>query len=428
MTHRSRCAGTAIELSGIPLQAAEMRPIWIIRSGMPGHDSSAETELLEAFLQDDDLDRLEDIAEELNIFEVLGAVRQELRHSSFLAWLLDPSRNHGLGDYFLKRFLWTTAGVARERDIQTISPIEVNTLDLDDVTVRREWRNIDILISSESQRFVCAIENKVESSEHGDQLCRYLTTCKTEFPEYRHHFVFLTPWRTEPSCDEWVPVGYDTVAHLVERVIDAKQGTMGDEVGLFLRHYASMLRRHIVGESEIDKLCTRIYNKHRQALEMLFERRPDRQSDIKALLQRLIKSDPDFELDDSTKTYIRFAPRSWTSDHLKTGTGWTKSGRILLFQFDNGPDSLRLGLYMGPGDPDVRSRIWETVRSQSGGIFSGSTSLQKWCTIFQFELLSSQDYQQDDLESIEAKIQERMTSFKATQFPQIDKIIRAIEF
>jgi hypothetical protein len=396
---------------------------------MPDHDSPVDTELLETFLQDDDLERLEKIAQEFNIFEVLDAVRQELRHSSFLAWLLDPSRNHGLGDYFLKRFLWTTAGLARERDIGTISPIEVDTIDLADVTVRREWRNIDILISSESQRFVCAIENKVESSEHGDQLCRYLTTCKTEFPEYRHHFVFLTPWRTEPSCDEWVPVGYDTVAHVVERVVNAKQGTLGDEVRLFLQHYASMLRRHIVGESEIDKLCTRIYNKHRQALEMLFERRPDRQSDIRALLEQLIKSDPDFELDDSTKTYIRFAPSSWTSPHLRTATGFTKSGRIVLFQFENLPDSLRLYLSIGRGDPGVRSRIWEAVQSQGDRIFRPTGSLdQKWCHPFRLDFLSSQDYQPDDMESIKAKIQERMRSFKATQFPQIDEVIRAIAF
>jgi hypothetical protein len=396
---------------------------------MPDHDPSVDTQLLEAFLQDDDLERLEEIAQEFNIFEVLDAVRQELRHSSFLAWLLDPTGNHGLGDYFLKRFLWRTAALARERDIETISPIEVDTLDLTDVTVRREWRNIDIVISSESHRFVCAIENKVESSEHGDQLCRYLTTCKTAFPEYRHHFVFLTPWRTEPSCHEWVPVGYDTVAHLVERVIDAKQGTLGDEVRLFLQHYASMLRRHIVGESEIDKLCTRIYNKHPQALEMLFERRPDRQSDIRALLERLIKSDPDFELDDCTKTYIRFAPTSWTSPHLRTGTGFTKSGRIVLFQFENLPDSLRLYLSMGPGDPGVRSRIWEALRSQGGRIFSPKGSVdEKWYHPFQLDFLSPQDYQPDDMDSIEAKIQERMSSFKATQFPQIDEVISATVF
>jgi hypothetical protein len=396
---------------------------------MPDHDSLPDTELLEAFLQDDDLERLEEIAQEFNIFEVLDAVRQEVRHSRFLAWLLDPGANHGLGDYFLKRFLWRTAALARKRGIETISPVEVDTLDLADVTVRREWRNIDILISSESHRFVCAIENKVEGSERSNQLGRYLDTCKTEFPGYCDHFVFLTPRGTEPSHSEWVPVGYDAVLDLVERVVKAKQGTMGDEVGLFLQHYASMLRRHIVGESEIDKLCTRIYNKHRQALEMLFERRPDRQSDIRALLEQLIKSDPDLELDAPSKAYIRFAPLSWTSPHLRTGTASTKSGRIVLFYFENLPESLALILEIGPGDDHVRSRIWEAARNNTSGVFRAPNTLSpSWCRIFRLPFLSRQDYQSDDLDSMEAKIQERMSRFKATQFPQIDEVIRAIVF
>ena len=33
----------------------------------------------------------------LNIFEVLGITKTEIRHSNFLAWLLDPKEAHGLG-------------------------------------------------------------------------------------------------------------------------------------------------------------------------------------------------------------------------------------------------------------------------------------------------------------------------------------------
>lgn len=395
---------------------------------MPDHDSSVDTELLEAFLEDEDLETLEDIAQEFNIFEVLDAVRQELRHSSFLAWLLDPNGNHGLGDYFLKRFLWRTAALAKKRDMKMISPIGVDTLDLADVTVRREWRNIDILISAESQRFVCAIENKVESSEHGNQLSRYSNTCKTEFPGYRHHFVFLTRWDTEPSSDEWVPVGYDAVLDLVERVISAKQGALGDEIRLFLQHYASMLRRHIVGQSQIEELCQRIYSRHRQALDLLFQYRPDRQSEIKTLLERLVSSEDEFELDYCQKTYIRFAPRSWMSPHLRTGTV-SSSRRSLIFLFENRPESLTLILEIGPGDDRVRSRIWEAARNHTTGVFRAPKTLSpSWCRIFRLPFLSRQDYQSDDMESIEAKIRERMARFKATQFPQIDEVIRAIEF
>ena len=41
----------------------------------------------------------------LNIFEVLGITNAEIRHSNFLAWLLDPNGNHGMGDKFLREFV-----------------------------------------------------------------------------------------------------------------------------------------------------------------------------------------------------------------------------------------------------------------------------------------------------------------------------------
>jgi hypothetical protein len=40
-----------------------------------------------------------------NLFEALGAVRRELEHSNFLAFLLSPTRPHGLGAEPLRRIL-----------------------------------------------------------------------------------------------------------------------------------------------------------------------------------------------------------------------------------------------------------------------------------------------------------------------------------
>jgi hypothetical protein len=70
--------------------------------------SQADLDLraLEDFLiANRDLERLEAMLDRFNILEALGVVRQELRHSDFLAFLMDPEGNHGLGDAFLKRLL-----------------------------------------------------------------------------------------------------------------------------------------------------------------------------------------------------------------------------------------------------------------------------------------------------------------------------------
>ena len=81
-----------------------------------------ERALLDAFVVDNaELERLESLLAQFNILEVLGVVRQELRHSDFLAFLLDPSANHGLGDAFLKQLLKHALVGAAFREITNVS-------------------------------------------------------------------------------------------------------------------------------------------------------------------------------------------------------------------------------------------------------------------------------------------------------------------
>jgi hypothetical protein len=52
---------------------------------------------LGALFDDPDFDSIHRRMLLFNVFEAVGAVRAELRHSNFLAYLLSPSRPHGLG-------------------------------------------------------------------------------------------------------------------------------------------------------------------------------------------------------------------------------------------------------------------------------------------------------------------------------------------
>jgi hypothetical protein len=388
-------------------------------------EPSDDIQLLENFLQDDDLESLEDIAQEFNVFEVLGAVWQEIRNSNFLAWLLDPAANHGLGDYFLKRFLWKTTSLAKERSIGTITPIDVDGLDLGSVSVRREWRAIDILLLSDAQQFVCAIENKVGAAEHSGQLERYAGVCRNEFPDYAHHFVFLTAHGDEPSDQDWIAIDHGFVCDSVERMIHAKEASLGDEVRIFLRHYCSMLRRHIMGESTIVELCQKIYAKHQRALDLLFEYRPDKQTEVKNIIEQIVSEDSDFELVPSGKAYIHFAPSSWASPELReSGEG---TARILTFMFQNSPEYLRLHLEIQPGDQSIRTHIHEIARQSSN--FSAPAKLySRYCRIFKRDFLRASDYEEHDMEWIEQHVRQRFAAFKSSDFPQIDEVIRGISF
>ena len=71
---------------------------------MEGSQADLDLKAPECFLVGNrDLERLEVLLDRFNILEALGVVRQELRHSDFLRFLLDPRNPHGLEDDFVGR-------------------------------------------------------------------------------------------------------------------------------------------------------------------------------------------------------------------------------------------------------------------------------------------------------------------------------------
>ncbi len=386
--------------------------------------------LLEAFVVENrDLERLEALLAEFNIFEAIGAVRQELRHSDFLSFLLDPSQNHGLGDAFLKRFLKHV--VIRAAD-SPVSAVEIDVADMQHAVVMREWRNIDILVRDDENRLVCAIENKLGSREHSGQLSRYHDVVTREFPDYRALFIYLTPEGDVPSDEAYIPMSYGEIADLVDIVREVHESTLGADVSTLMKHYTAMLRRHIVSDSEIAELCRRIYRRHKQALDLIFEYRPDLQLEIAEFLDRLIEEAREDGLvpDHSSKRYPRFPLTEWDDNPaLLTGEGWTPSGRLLLFEFGNKPDRLTLYLLIGPGPDVIRRKLHETAL-QHPKVFRGAGKrlYSKWTMIYKRPFLRRADYEDPDFETLTEKIRKEWAKFLADDLPAIRNIINGIEW
>jgi hypothetical protein len=61
--------------------------------------TAAELEALRALQADaSDLERIEELLDRYNVFEAIGFVDNEVKHSNFLAFLFDPDRNDALKD------------------------------------------------------------------------------------------------------------------------------------------------------------------------------------------------------------------------------------------------------------------------------------------------------------------------------------------
>ena len=387
-------------------------------------DDDVSEALREFVVDNSDLERLKALLNQFNIFEAIGAVRQELRHSDFLSYLLDPRQNHGLGDAFLKKFLQSALPPRPDARLP-LTAIDVDTWDLDLIEIIREWQSIDILLRDRDHRLVVAIENKIDTREHSAQLQRYWGTLCRHFSEWKRVCLYLTPEGERPSCDDFLPMDYGSIATLLENLIDAGIPTLGKDIQTLLIHYTQMLRRHIVGQSEIAGLCRRIYHKHKRALDTIFEYRPDQQQSIREFLETLIGSTEGLILDHSSKSYVQFAPAEWELPRLKSGQGWTASGRVLLFEFQNRLDSLKLKLIIGPGPEETRKKLFQVALDAQGPFKTTQKNLgKKWNEIFHRTFLSSKSYLDLTEEKIEGEIREHWERFHKLDLPEISKAIR----
>ena len=84
------------------------------------------------------------LSDNLNIFKIAGLVKQEVKHSRMLAYILDPNSNHGLKDAFIKE-LMSDERILNSSKIPLNTLIKLSMADLDDTVVKCEDMRIDIL-------------------------------------------------------------------------------------------------------------------------------------------------------------------------------------------------------------------------------------------------------------------------------------------
>ncbi|WP_208099195.1 PD-(D/E)XK nuclease family protein [Nostoc sp. 106C] len=380
---------------------------------------STEQALLEKFIIDnEELDYLESKLTQFNIFEAIGVVRQEIRHSNFLAFLLNPSQNHRLDDIFLKQFLKRVlldTNKPTNINYPPISSVDIDIADLTDAEVKREWQNIDIFIHSPCNKLVCAIENKVDSGEHSDQLERYRTIIDNQYSNYRKILIYLTPEGRKPSDDNWRIYKYSNLAEIIDSICKSYKSILGADVYTLITHYSTLIRRHIMSDSEVAELCRKIYCKHKQALDLIFEHRPDLQSEIASIVYDIVSKD----IDNQKGSVLLLSTKSVGFDI----TEWKEVNLPLYFYFDNDSEYLRLQLGISSGEQSIREKILQFSLSYPKIFKNNGRWSDRWITIYQKDILNSRDYKVANLEDLMRKIQECWEDFIKDDFLKIEKII-----
>ncbi len=158
------------------------------------------------------------------------------------------------------------------------------------IQVHREWKNIDILI--EADDFIISIENKIGSKEHSDQLTRYRAILEKNFPHKKKAYVYLSPYATIPleKIDQktYVVYSYAEIKKNIETVLDVYVESIPAKVKHYLEDYLKIIRRDIMKEHESIELARMIYKNHKEALDFIFENKPDHLSDISPVIQKVV--------------------------------------------------------------------------------------------------------------------------------------------
>lgn len=285
-----------------------------VLSGEVANSHDEDFEALKDFLLDIGcLDQLAEWANKFNLFDVLKISRTEIRHSNMLAWLMDPMENHGLDDAVLTGFIqyYVTNG-ADDDEVFDILLTDTNGFE-----IRREWRKIDLMAISHEARYLICIENKVDSSEHDDQLSRYEKIVGDSFPGFRKMFIYLSPDGMESSNpDVWCAMSYQDVLEIIEKAKAGRQ--LIPESELLIDNYIETIRRSVVGDDRLVAICAEIYAKHRRALDLIYENRPDKASELAEMFrewgtEKTASGEIVLNLDKCIKSYTRFTTKEMSS-------------------------------------------------------------------------------------------------------------------
>lgn len=371
---------------------------------------------LSALLDDPDFRGIQDRMARFNLFEAIGAVHGELRHSNFLAYLLSPNRPHNLGDKCLQQVLRRVLESMAPAD-RPLSTLELLVGDLDDAVVHRERDSIDLLIEIDALGLVVLVENKVHAKAGKGQLRRYRELVEARYPTRRKLLVFLTPDGHAPDDPGYQALSYATLASTLGHIVS--ELPMGDPTGLIVRHYVDMLRRNLVEDDHLRSLAARLYERHAEALDFIFENKP-RTASLVDVVTQIVRGTDGFVID-TDGAVLRFAPGQWDEKLVYLGdkTDWTKSGRGLLFEVKSPKlGRLNVSLIIGPGDADYRLAFHEAAQKQPE-LFTGLQKSMgvKYCTLFSKDLLTAERAANLSADAQAELIAAAWSDFESSQMP-----------
>lgn len=282
-------------------------------------------------LNDLNFERLELELNKPNIFQILNVGKTEIRHSNFLAWLLNPTESHGLGKLFLVKFL---RDIATSEVLSELDELEIESLNYNQVEIRREWKNIDLLVIVD--QIVICIENKFYSQDHSEQLSKYRKLVKQAFPDFKKAFVYLTPSGEDPKHKEerefYANYSYEEIISHAHRILSVYGENMHPGVKQYIQDYLTTLKRELMKNDIANELANQLFKNHRILFNFILEHKTDQATELLPFFQSQVKKSGWIE-GSPNKGFIRFLTPELERIIPRNAKGWLNK-ESFLFEID----------------------------------------------------------------------------------------------
>ena len=274
------------------------------------------------------LEKIKNASKNQSFMEILGVGHKELQHSNFLKWLFDPSGSHQIGDYFLRGFINLLNFPADKK-------IVINLSDLADTTILREKENIDILVSNKKLKFTICIENKIWHGLAEHQLPKYyeIVERKKEEEEHLNLYVFLTPFpRYLPPEFEGIyqNITYSTVLNLINSTIE--NNNIPEENLAMISDYLNNLNKNILGQTSEIQLAQAIYQRHKTAIDFIWQYRPNFGSLFKEIGNYFSESQKYENLTPNDGQIIRILPKQISNKFKHLFGSWGETDAMFAIE------------------------------------------------------------------------------------------------
>ena len=312
-------------------------------------------ERLEDFCADINVNDINDYViknqNKFNIFKVLKLDNHEIRHSNFLAWLLNPKENHNLQGNFLQKFLQQA--------------INFNICDVDDLIVQTEYytnkaRRIDILLHSKKSDFVCVIENKYGSNEHDEQCQHYKDFIEnySRFKEYQHkYYIFLDIEKPDnellkKALNCYEPITYREVYNILEAITKSQNDIQENVLQTIEQYKSIIMEKYLMLDNVTKSKCKEVFGKYYDVIKTLEQYKSEFQQDMYGLMLKIL-DDRTFGVanadikgvgyNDKTGCGIRFIPVEYSENaNILKPNRLTKFSIFFSLEYKN---ELKLGIY-----------------------------------------------------------------------------------